>query len=66
MLNGFKSFLESKTIRFALATIAASIFGLFKIEISPENIELILVSVSTLIGGVGAIYGRIKATDKIQ
>jgi len=63
-----KSFFESKTIWGGLIAFGAGVAGLLGYAVSDADAEQILAYVTggaAIVGGIQAIYGRIKASKKI-
>ena len=64
-----KKWYASKTLFGAALASAAGIAGLLGYTVSPDevaNIEGALVSIVSIVGGLIAAYGRIKATKEIK
>jgi uncharacterized membrane protein len=64
-----KKWYASKTLFGAALASAAGIAGLLGYTVSPDevaNIEGALVSIISIVGGLLAAYGRIKATKEIK
>ena len=67
-MEDFKSILASKTVWGAIIAIGAGIAGIFGYSIGAEDqanlVEIGFAAAST-VGGVIAIFGRVKASKKI-
>lgn len=66
-----KPFFTSKTNIFAAVTIVASIANMVGVDIGnpqtlADNVYSLTLNASALIGGIGAIWGRVKATKRIS
>ena len=64
-----KPWYASKTILGGIIALIAGLAGAFGIAISPEDQEMIIqgiLAVGSAIGGLLAIYGRIRATGRIK
>jgi uncharacterized membrane protein len=64
-----KKWYTSKTLFGAALASAAGIAGLLGYTVSPDevaNVEGALVSIISIVGGLIAAYGRIKATKEIK
>lgn len=64
-----KPWYASKTILGGMIALVAGAAGAFGIAISPEDQEMItqgVLAVGSAIGGLLAIYGRIRATGRIK
>lgn len=62
-----KSWYSSKTVWGGLIALVSGLLGIAGITISPEEQELIIMSVTAIassIGGLLAVYGRIKTDRK--
>ena len=57
---------QSRTIIGAVVAIVAAVAGFKNIKIDVANLTDILVQASIIVGGILAIYGRIKATQPIK
>jgi len=67
-MNGFKSLFASKTFWGGLLAVGAGIGGFFGFVITEEDRTAVLelgVGIASFVGGIIAIYGRIKATKQI-
>ena len=63
-----KSLMSSKTAWGAIIAILAGVAGIFGYSIaSPDQVEIVNIasSIASSLGGLIAIYGRVKATKKI-
>jgi hypothetical protein len=67
-LAGMKGFFESKAVWGGIAALAGSVLGLGHYTLSPTDatqaVDLV-VSMTTAIGSLLAIYGRVVASKKI-
>ena len=67
-MEDFKNIFASRTVWGAIIAVIAGIAGIFGYAISPEDqanlVEIGLAAAST-VGGVIAIFGRVKASKKI-
>lgn len=65
-----KHSLASKTIWAGIASVVAGLGGVAQVvgdgTVSTAEIEPLITSVLALAGGIGAIYGRIVATQEIK
>ncbi len=64
-----KSWYASKTMWGSILALLAGIAGLFGYAVSPEDIasiEQAIISLASVIGGLVAAYGRIKASKPIK
>ena len=66
MPNGQKPWYKSKTIWGSIVAILALIAGAFGYSVGPEAQAEIVTGIVGLIGAAFAIYGRIKAVDKVK
>lgn len=67
-MEDFKGLFASKTVWGGIIALLAGIAGMFGYAISPEDATTVvdlLAGVGSAIGGLIAIYGRIKATKQI-
>ena len=67
-MEGWKSIFASRTFWGAIIALAGGLGGLFGYQFAPEDQANLIETVSgiaTLIGGVVAIWGRVKATKAI-
>lgn len=69
MLNQFpKSALQSRGVWGGAAAVVGGLGGVLGYSISPQDVAqlpVLITSITSSIGGLLAIYGRIKATHKI-
>lgn len=56
----------SKGVLGSLGTILISILGFFNIDITPENMQLLIADGAVLVTGILSLIGRIKAIFKIS
>ena len=61
-----KNWWESTTVWGSLAAIAASLLGLFGIEVDQASLVDILLRAGSLIGGCVALYGRLVSRHPIR
>ena len=61
-----KPWYKSKTIWGSIVAVLALAAGAFGYEVGPEAQEEIVTAVIGVVGGALAIYGRIKAVDKVK
>lgn len=61
-----KPWYKSKTIIGSIVAILALVAGAFGYEFGPEAQEGIVTGAVGVIGGALAIYGRVKAVDKVK
>jgi branched-subunit amino acid ABC-type transport system permease component len=69
MLIHSKSLFRSKTIWGGIVALLAGVAGVAGYTVTPQEqqaLEVLLTSLASAFGGVGAIYGRIVAQEKIQ
>jgi hypothetical protein len=67
-MNDYKSLLASKTVWGGFLALFAGFAGIFGYSISPaDQVQAVdaVASVASSIGGIVAIYGRVKATKVI-
>jgi len=67
-MNDVKSILQSTTIWSAAIAVAASTLSIFHIDFSSADQAAAvqdIYAIVTAVGGLGAIYGRIRATAKL-
>lgn len=67
-MNGYKGILASKTFwasAVAIAAGAASIFGYTVTAADQAQLVELVGGIGAAVGGLGAIYGRFKASQKI-
>lgn len=63
-----KYFLTSKGVWGGIIAVVAGIAGLLGYVVSPEDqasLEALVAGIVSAVGGIVAIYGRIKATQKV-
>ena len=68
-MNEYKSLLASRTVWGGIIALAAGIAGIFGYTISPaEQVHIVeaVSGVGATVGGVVAIYWRVKATKSIR
>lgn len=62
-----KPWWQSKTIIGAVAAILAAVLGMvLKTEVGTDELVEILTGIVTVVGGILAIYGRVKADTQIE
>ncbi len=61
-----KPWYKSKTIIGSIVAILALIAGAFGYEVGPEAQEELVTALIGVVAGGFAIYGRIKAVDKVK
>lgn len=61
-----KPWYKSKTIWGSIVAVLALIAGAFGYNVGPEAQAEIVTGLIGVVGGVFAIYGRIKAVDKVK
>jgi hypothetical protein len=67
-MEEYKSLLASKTIWGGIIAVGAGLAGIFGYSVSPaDQVQAIdaLAGIASAVGGVIAIFGRVKATKKI-
>ncbi len=69
MKNDTKSIFESKTVWGAIIAIVSAVAGLLGYAFGPEEQEMLIMAgttISTAVGSILSVYGRVKATKKIK
>lgn len=61
-----KPWYKSKTIWGSIVAVLALIAGAFGYSVGPEAQEEIVTALIGIVGGGFAIYGRIKAVDRVK
>jgi CDP-diglyceride synthetase len=61
-----KAWYKSKTIWGAIVAILALVAGAFGYSVGQEAQSEVVAAIIGVVGGLFAIYGRIKAVDKVQ
>ena len=67
-MNDVKSLFASKTFWGALVAVAAGVIGLFGYAVTPEDQAWLVDSIAAagaIVGGLVAVYGRVKASKRI-
>lgn len=67
-MDDYKSLFTSKTVWGGIIAVAAGLAGVFGYSVSPaDQVQAIdaLSGVAAAVGGIVAIFGRVKATKKI-
>lgn len=68
-MSDVKGLLESKTVWAAIVTLGASALAFFGYSVTPEDqsaIPELVAGIGGTVGALGAIYGRVKASRKIE
>ena len=68
-MENYKGMLQSKTVWGGLLAVLAGVAGLLGYTVTATDLSSIgdaITSVVSMVGGLIAIYGRIKATKKIS
>lgn len=61
-----KPWYKSKTIWGSIVAVLALVAGIFGYQIGPDAQAEIVTGLVGVVGGAFAIYGRIKAVDKVK
>ena len=67
-MDGYKGLLESKTFWGAVLSVIGALAGLFGYTFGPQEQQALILAGSTLttaVGNILAVYGRVKATKRI-
>ena len=67
-MNGTKKWWESKTLWGSIIAILAAVVQIFGYQITPEMQQQLLSQITAVTAGIGgliAMYGRLKASKKI-
>jgi len=64
-MEGTKKFWQSKGMIGGFAAVVAGVLGLWKIQVSVENLTEVITYGTSFAGGIIAMIGRAKATKKI-
>lgn len=68
-MNDIKNWWQSKTIWGGIITVLAVVLGAFGYTLTGDDQSLLVDIVSTIVGAIGgllAIYGRVKASKKVS